>query len=153
VSNYRIVIHGVRPGYSTEQVAQQLARFSKKPPATLRSLLSSNRPLLAKRTPDMQPALRYKQLLEQLGCDCKIEAEITREPSASNTNNATTSLTDFTTSPSGSALPPAREFQYRKASFRTHFRDLINRLRLKQLTLISFLGVLFYYGWANGYLQ
>lgn len=78
MSNYRIILRGTQPGRSVDEVADALARYSKKSPDKLRELLGSGKHMVAKRTDVAQQAAHYKLLLEKLGCDCFIEAEMTK---------------------------------------------------------------------------
>jgi hypothetical protein len=150
VSNYRIVIRGVLPGHSAEQVAAALARFSKKSPEKLQALLMSGKDLLAKRTPDMQPALRYKQMLEKMGCACHINAEITERTNNDVSENIVTSLTNLTMSrPSGTAAP--RDFKYQRAPLGVQLQELMRLL--KPMTAITIFGSAVYYGWVHGLLR
>lgn len=87
MSNYRIVLRGIKPGQSVAQVADALARYSKKSPDKLRALLGSGKYMVAKRTTVAQQATQYKLLLERLGCDCVIEAEITRPEDSTHTTS------------------------------------------------------------------
>jgi hypothetical protein len=146
VSNYRVIIRGVQAGQSVDAVASALARFSKKTPEKIHSLLSSGRDLVAKRTPDMQPALRYKQLLEKMGCACHIQAEIT--PTDDDPGNSITSLTGLTAQPSASAASP-RDFTYNNTPIGMRIREISKLLRLKELVGATVLGFLGYYAWAN----
>lgn len=153
MSNYRVIIRGVQAGQSADQVALALARYSKKTPERLRSLLLSGRAVLAKRTQESQAAMRYKQMLEKMGCRCNIEAEITEPANAAANNGTTTSLTGFTTSSPG-ATPAARDFQYRKAPIRIRLREMMRLSRLKALIGIAFVvAVFYYYGWVNGFFR
>jgi len=147
MSNYRIIIRGVLPGHSADGVALSLARFSKKPPEKLKALLLSGKDLLAKRPPDMQPALRYKQMLEGMGCACHINAEITGKPDAEDGDNVVTSLTSLTTSRTGSTTA-AQSFRYQRTPIAVQMREL-SRL-VKPLIATAIMGSAVYYGWAHG---
>jgi hypothetical protein len=147
MSNYRVVIHGVMAGQSADAVAESLARFSKKTPQMLKALLLSRRNVLAKRTPDMQPALRYKQMLEKMGCACRIDAEITTSEDTDG-NAAITSLTNLTMSqPNGTT--GARDFQYKSTPIGMQLVEVLRIFRLKELIGMAVLASAFYYGWAN----
>ena len=77
MSNYRVMLRGIKPGRSVDDVVAALARYSRKSPVQLRALLTSGKPMVAKRTALAQQATQYKLLLDKLGCNCVIDAEIT----------------------------------------------------------------------------
>lgn len=143
VSNYRILLRGVKPGRSIEEVVTALARYSKKPPDALRSLLRSGKPLVAKRTTEAQQATRYKLLLEKLGCDCLIEAEITERADSANTTSVL-----VTESYSDPQSVPRRGVTYAQQS---RFGALVEALHLKAVAVLAVLLGAAYYGWR--YLQ
>lgn len=152
MSNYRVVIRGVQAGQSADAVASALAQFSKKTPDKLRSLLLSGRDLVAKRTPDMQPALRYKQMLEKMGCACVIEAEIVARKDKDVSNSITTSITSLTMPPSTGTTAP-RDYNYGKTPIGLRLREIARLLRFRELTGLAVLASVLYYGWTNNLLD
>jgi hypothetical protein len=142
VSNYKIVVRGVAENKSADQVAEALAKMSLKPASVFKSLLVSGG-LVVKRTGEVQKAVRYKKVLEQIGCICVIEAEIT--PAGDQTApSATVNLTASYDANANIANP--REFQYANYPVGARLRSIAGTLRLKEwLTVVAFVSVVFYY--------
>jgi hypothetical protein len=147
VSNYRVVLRGVLEGRSVDAVAEALSRLSGKAPSVLRPMLASGKTLIAKRTVDVQKAVKYKQALEKIGCRCLIEAEITEnipmpKTDASVTVNLTTNVEARAQSPTMS-----RQFEYAKTPVSARFIAAGRVLRVKEWIGLAALGVMLYYGW------
>ena len=147
VSNYRIVLRGTKPGRSVDEVAQALARYSKKSPEKLRALLSSGKHMVAKRTTQAQQATQYKLLLEKLGCDCMIEAELT-EPTDS-VNVTSVLVTDVADAYSDEAAP-RRGVTYAQRSRFSELMESIGRVfRPSVLLVLAILLAVLYFGWQQ----
>lgn len=73
-ATYRVVIKGVKEGFTKEQVASQLAALFKVNEDQIRSQLDSSS-FVVKKGIDLQSTEKYQGALEQRGCICAIEAE------------------------------------------------------------------------------
>jgi len=140
MSNCKVVLRGVKEGHSVDDVVEALARYSKKPPERLRAILLSGKDAVAKRTPDAQQAMKYKKMLDEIGCRCVVEAEITG--TSSSVESMTSSLTNLT---EGASASPSvqREYQYASTPL---------SVRLKMLRLPILLAValaLGYFAWLR----
>lgn len=145
MSNYRIILRGIKPGRSVDEVVNALARYSKKPPEKLRALLTSGKPMVAKRTALGQQATQYKLLLEKLGCDCIIEAEITNRPDSP--NNTSVLVTDVADS---DERTPRRGVTYVQSTRAQEFMETIGRVfRPGRILLLVILLVVLYFGWQQ----
>lgn len=110
MSNYRVIVCGVKPGRTVDEVVEALSRVSMKPTATLRAVLDGRR-VVVKRTPEVSRAARYKRILSEMGCVCTIEADV----AASSPDTGVPAITvNFTATVDGRQQPsPAmREFVY-----------------------------------------
>ncbi len=147
MSNYRVVLRGVMAGRSVDQVAAALARLSNKTPQALKPMLSG-KPVVAKRTDEVQKAVRYKKALEKIGCVCVIEAEITTGTVAKSVALPTESAISVNlTTVTDSSPPPAREYEYAKPPTAARLRALFNPLGLKEWLIIgALLVILCYFG-------
>lgn len=146
MSNYRIVLRGVKPGRSIDGVAQALGRYSKKAPEKLHALLTSGKSIVAKRTALAQQAMHYKRLLDKLGCDCFIEAEITGPADSSNITSVL--VTDVAGPSSDAAL--GRGVAYVQHTRLQELAEKIGRAFRpgRSLPLLILLVVL-YFGWQQ----
>lgn len=72
--SYRVVIRGVLPGFTLEQVIGHLAPLFKATAEGLRPQLQTQN-FLAKGGVDLQTAAKYEELLTQHGCVCVVEPE------------------------------------------------------------------------------
>ncbi len=142
MSNYRILLRGVKPGRSVDEVVQALARYSKKSPEQLRALLTSGKPMVAKRTAIAQHATQYKLLLDKLGCDCLIDAEITTRADSSHTTSVL--VTDVADSSYGA---PRRGVTYLQKTRFGEFVENVGRVFRPGIVLILF--VVLYFGWLH----
>jgi hypothetical protein len=145
VSNYRILLRGVKPGRSADQVALALARYSKKTPEQLRALFASGKHMVAKRTALAQEATKYKLLLDKLGCDCLIEAEITNPAEA--TGNTSVLVTDVADAAYTGA--PRRGVTYAQASRSRELAEKIGSAFRSRPFLLLILCVALYFGWQH----
>jgi hypothetical protein len=144
MSHYRIMLRGVVKDRSVDEVVQALARYSKKPPDVLRSLLTSGRDVVAKRTAEVQYAMKYKQALENIGCICVIQAEITASSGTPTSDGSTSVLvTSFTTAQASTAA--AREYQYAKPPLAVRMRGMTAWLGVTAMLAVA------YFGWKNFY--
>src|SRR5688572_8179455 len=143
MSHYRIILRGVTEGRSVDEVAQSLARFSKKPPETLRTLLTSGRDVVAKRSTEVQHAMKYKQALENIGCVCVIQAAITAIPEGSSADRSTSVLVTNLTSGRTSAPVEAKEYQYANPPLGMRMRGVAVGIGVAAATAAA------YYGWIN----
>lgn len=146
VSNYRILLRGVKPGRSIDEVVSALARYSKKSPDQLRVLLTSGKSMVAKRTALAQQATQYKMLLDKLGCDCVIDAEITK--GADSPNNTSVLVTDVAdASYEGAAR---RGVSYAQTTRFGELADSIKRIfSPKKLLVLAVLFAALYFGWQH----
>jgi hypothetical protein len=146
VSNYRILLRGVKPGRSVDEVVRALTRYSRKSPEQLRTLLTSGKPMVAKRTGLAQQATQYKLLLDKLGCDCLIEAEITGPADSSRTTSVL--VTDVTDSSYGVA--PRTGVTYVQHTRLGELVENIERVfRPTMLLVLTILFVVIYFGWRQ----
>ena len=139
MANYRIIVNGVKPGRSVDEVVEALSRMSMKSPAFLRQLLDGRR-VVIKRTFEVQKAVKYRRALEKIGCVCTIEADMTAPEAPAIT-------VDFTNSPDSPDIQrEVREIEY--ASKPGGWRGLGKYLGVGEWVLI---GVLLlsaaYYGY------
>jgi hypothetical protein len=105
VANYRIIVNGVQPGRSVDEVVEALSRMSMKSPAFLHQLLDG-RKVVIKRTFEVQKAVKYRRALEKIGCVCTIEADMTAPEAPAIT-------VDFTNSPDSPDIRrEVREIEY-----------------------------------------
>lgn len=142
VSNYRIVVRGIKPGRSVDQIVLSLARYSKKSTPQLRALLTSGKTIVAKRTALAQQAMQYKQFLDKLGCDCLVEAEITGRSDAINSTSVL--VTGAVGSDEGPPRPGVTYVQ------RTRFQELMESLlRPKAVSFFVILVGVLYLGWQR----
>jgi len=72
--SYRVVIRGVLPGFTMEQVIDHLSPLFKVTADTLRPQLQTQN-FVAKGGVDLQTAAKYEKLLRQHGCVCVVEPE------------------------------------------------------------------------------
>jgi hypothetical protein len=75
-ATFRVTTRGLRPGYSAELAADQVAALFKCGKEQIAPLLGS-RPVVVKRRLTQEAAGRYARALEGCGCLCVIEAEAT----------------------------------------------------------------------------
>jgi hypothetical protein len=104
MANYRIIVSGVQPGRSVDEVVAALSKMSMKSPAFLRQLLDG-RKVVIKRTFEVQKAVKYRRALEKIGCVCTIEADMTAPEGPAIT-------VDFTNSPDRDIPTAPREIEY-----------------------------------------
>jgi hypothetical protein len=145
MSHYRIMLRGVVKGRSVDEVVQSLARFSKKPPEALRTLLTSGRDVVAKRVAEVQHAVKYKQALENLGCVCVIQAEITAPSDAPASEGSTSVLVTSFTTGQASVQASAREYQYASPPLAVRMRGMTAWLGVVAMLAVA------YYGWKSFY--
>jgi len=143
VSNYRVLLRGIKPGRSVDEVVRALAPYSKKSPEQLRALLTSGKHMVAKRTALAQHATQYKLLLDKLGCDCLIEAEITSRADISHTTSVL--VTGVADSSNGSA--PRRGVMYVQQTRFGEFVRNVRRVFRPAIMLILFVAL--YFGWLH----
>ncbi|MES2259597.1 MAG: hypothetical protein V4724_13795 [Pseudomonadota bacterium] len=77
--SYRVITHGLRDGYTLEQVTAQLAALFKRTDAQMHTLLATPRAIIKKQV-DFASALQFKEALERCGCACVIEPEVAAQP-------------------------------------------------------------------------
>ena len=155
MSNYKLVVRGVVSGRSVDEVAEALARMSKRPANELRSLLKS-RPMVVKRTAEVEKAVRYKKALEQIGCECMIEAEIkpnssTASPAPADPSMASISVNVTSAFIAANTPTGPRQFDYAHYPMGARLRSVATVLRLKEWISVGVFAslVLYYY---NNYL-
>jgi len=140
MANYRIIVNGVQPGRSVDEVAAALSRMSMKSPAFLRQLLDG-RKVVIKRTFEVQKAVKYRRALEKIGCVCTIEADMSQP-------DAPAITVDFTNSPDSPDIRrEVREIEYASKP-RADWRSLGKYLGAGEWILI---GVLLLAGVYYGY--
>jgi hypothetical protein len=146
VSNYRILLRGVKPGRSVDEVVRELARFSRKSPEQLRALFVGGKPMVAKRTALAQQATKYKLLLDKCGCDCIIEAEITHRADSHHTTSVL--VTDVADSSHEGA--PRRGVTYaQQTRFGEFMENIVRMFRPTMLLVLVILFVVLYFGWQQ----
>jgi hypothetical protein len=89
---YRIVAHGLQPGYSEAQATGLLAGLFKCSPARVKSMLGA-RGVVVKRALSLADATTYQGALERCGCTSRIEPEAAPVPAPAPAEFA---LTPFT---------------------------------------------------------
>lgn len=142
---YRVVVRGIKPEHSVDQVVDVLSRLVKKPPAILRPLLDGRKTVFM-RTSDPQRAAAYRRTLEMLGCVCSVETKGSPPPRATDANDQA-----FTVNFATAMITPAqgRDFQFvQRPTAREMFVDYLraNRIALGiALVLLLYLGYKFFF--------
>ncbi len=109
-------------------------------------MLTSGKHMVAKRTALAHKATQYKLLLDKLGCDCLIEAEITSR--ADSPNNTSVLVTDVADSSYGAA--PRRGVTYVQQTRFGEFVENIRRVFRPTMSLVLvILFVVLYFGWQQ----
>jgi hypothetical protein len=147
MSNYRVIVCGVRPGKTIDEVVDALSRVSMKPPATLRALLDGRR-VIVKRTTEVSKAAKYRLAFTKLGCICSIEAD---GETPAPTNAVTAAITMNVTSTVDQRWRPlsaVRDFQYAQVP-KLGLTGVARVLRLRECLLAGLLLFLVYHGYRN----
>ena len=123
---YRVVVRGIKPGHSLDEVVEALSRLLKMRPAMLRLALDG-RKMVFMRTTDVQRAAAHRRTLEMMGCACSVETERPAPPPADDQA--------FTVNFATAAIDPApgRNFQFAQPP--TRRKMLVNYLRANRISL------------------
>jgi hypothetical protein len=146
MSNYRVIVRGIKPDRTIDEVVESLSKLSLKSPALLRELLDGRR-VIVKRTNEVKKAAKYQRALAKIGCVCTIEAD---DAVRSDTTTAAAITLNVTSAlDNRSVLPGAgREFTYAKRP-PLGVRGILRVMRVREWGLVAALLVVLYYGYLD----
>jgi hypothetical protein len=148
MSNYRVIVRGVKPGRTIDEVVESLSKLSLKSPAVLREVLDGRR-VIVKRTFEVKKAATYQRTLSKIGCVCTIEADDAVRSGGDTTAPAIT--VNVTSALENRAVLPSmgREFVYAKAPPLVGLRGTLQFIRMREFGLVVLLLVVLYYGYLE----